>query len=360
MANHIHWLNLTNEEVVAHAYHGLALRSFYETRCTPNGGEGLSYKPHFQRYEYIIQFYDKSDKVLLKEYKYICVQDQSYRVTLHKDNGQYSITVAPAIPPYHAKRPIYLIAHRCNNSKDIHNALQSGANAVECDIRCDAPGNDWIVHHDGYFPERSLSLRTWLSEAAAAAKVFKDRFCLIYLDIKNPEYIESLHEYVNKYFEQTRMEKVRIIYSTAKIEDAEKFALIAKKLNSWEGMTIDYEDDPAEVQEFFLSIGVERFWYSNGINAAVSDYSALRETLKKAGELRDTEKQIKKTCIWTIEKPATASEYLYDELVDGIMTNAGGGDLRRDSIAEILDVVNASEIARLAVSTDDPFACFGE
>ena len=39
-----------------------------------------------------------------------------------------------------AARPVYVIAHRCNDIEDIGKALRKGANSIECDVRIDDPG----------------------------------------------------------------------------------------------------------------------------------------------------------------------------------------------------------------------------
>ncbi len=260
--------------------------------------------------------------------------------------------------PYELQRPFYVIAHRCNNVEDIRKVISKGANAIECDVRSNDGGETWFVNHDRCTEIATDKLDEWLHEAALAAGEFQDRFALLYFDVKSPAYIENLHLFVNRHFRQQHAAPVNVLYSISRVEHAKSFAAIAGKLHPWEGIAIDYEDEPEKVQAFFAETGIDRCWYGNGINAAFPDTKKMRQSLKKAGKLRNSHKIIKKTYIWTLEKPETVANYILRQQVDGLITNAGGGDIPRDSLSEVLSVVNASRTIRIAGRADNPFAVF--
>lgn len=272
------------------------------------------------------------------------------------------------------QRPFYLMAHRCNNSGDIKNALQKGANAIECDVQYGEDDNNWCVNHDGYRPKYSMMLKDWLKEAYDQSD--NVNFCFIYLDIKSPEYLQNLINYVHNNtadFLEKGKRPIAIIYCISSIEKAkEPFTSCASILRDTEGFTVDMFNNPDEVKECFQNIinsekakgnSFNRFFYGQGIEAGMPDTKARREKVKKACDIRDKDGVFKKVYTWTIEKESTALKYL-EIGVDGIMTNAGGGDCPRDKIANIKEAIeeyNKEKCVvhvRLAVASDKMFEVF--
>lgn len=272
------------------------------------------------------------------------------------------------------ERPLYLIAHRCNNKGDITNALALGANAFECDVRYGEKDNDWCVNHDAYRPKVSIRLCEWLEEAYNIDD--KGQMCFLLLDIKNPDYLNNLIDYVHQHTNdliEKRGKAIAVLYSIANLDTAkELFAKNVSFLKEWEGITVDYKNDPREVNNYYVEIQEDerkkgrefnRFLYGNGITAALPDTEALRKSLALAGELRDKKQVIKKTYIWTIEKQSTAEKYL-EIGVDGILTNAGGGDVPRNKIQNIINAMKEhnqkypDKKVRKATTDDNLFAVF--
>lgn len=268
------------------------------------------------------------------------------------------------------ERPFYVIAHRCNNSGDIEKALTKGANAFECDVHYGEKDDNWCVNHDGYRPNHSITIEDWLTEAYENQK---NNMCFLYLDIKSQSFlgnlIDHVHKCTKKYIDE-RKRPIYIIYSIDKLDKAKSlFKENVNKLMSWEGFTVDYNNDPDEVNRCFAEIRISgnnefnRFFYGNGVTALVPDSEKMHKNLRRACELRDSDDIIKKTYIWTIEKESTALKYL-EIGVDAIMTNAGGGDVPRDKIQNIFDAINeynkktSDTHVRLATICDDPFTVF--
>src|SRR5262249_58412444 len=71
------------------------------------------------------------------------------------------------------KRPLYVIAHRCNDPEKVTAAVAAGANAIECDPRWGRvtvfAKRNWFIDHDGVYAW-STRLDPWLDAVAAAAK----------------------------------------------------------------------------------------------------------------------------------------------------------------------------------------------
>lgn len=271
------------------------------------------------------------------------------------------------------QRPFYVIAHRCNNSGDIKKTLERGANAVECDVHW-GEGNRWCVNHNGFLPLSSMMLDKWLEEAYSDDT--KEKLCFIYLDVKSTEKLSDLvnyvHESTTSLIEKTNR-RIPIIYSIDNLKTAEKqFLDNAPKLEEWEGFTTDYDNDPYDVNAQFLYIQwktglgssqFSRFIFSDGISAGCADREKMHKKFIEACNFRDEEKHFKKTCIWTLEKEDTAKIYL-EIGVDAIMTNAGGGDVSRDKISNILDAIKSyneehpSMQVRMATPNDNLFEVF--
>ncbi len=265
-------------------------------------------------------------------------------------------------------RPFYIISHRCNDKNCIKDSLKEGANAFECDLHYGKRKNKWVVNHDGYFPNLSITLEDWINEAYDNQN---DNLCFLYLDIKSYTHLDSLIEHVhdcaNKHI-QSGKKPIKIIYSIASLDDAmEQFKENISKFDEWEGITVDYNNNPTDVNTFYKALrnsekeqgrNFERFFYGNGITAACPDTEKMRKNLRSACELRDKDKVIKKTFIWTIEKKDTAKTYL-DIGVDAIMTNV----VSRNHIDNIYKAIeehnNSSENqVRLATTADDLFTVF--
>lgn len=121
-----------------------------------------------------------------------------------------------------AKRPVWVIAHGANWKYSIEEALKQGANGVEVDVRegttfwnwftwHSTEGSHWCLGHDTYWPKEkcdcgndaAVSLKWVLTDDVTndyTTKINDDpRFCVLWLDVKDENYIKDLVEYVHRY-----------------------------------------------------------------------------------------------------------------------------------------------------------------
>jgi glycerophosphoryl diester phosphodiesterase len=272
--------------------------------------------------------------------------------------------VSPPIPLL--RRPFYLISHKCNHKGDVEASVKKGANAIECDVQYHTDGN-WYVYHDSLidnipligplFPKNIVKLNDWLDEVATVAINYK-KLALIVFDIKTPAFTNSLKILVNnnKRFMNTML---YIIYSTANLNDANHFGPPSKNLMSREGFCVDQHSNPKEVVDKFKALGINKYWYANGIDRWFPNWMINTNSLTRAAELRDNGEGIKKTHYWTIESEDTAIKFIgTDKKVDGVMANMGGGGTG-DYSANMLNAINkCSGSIRLATRDDDAFRVY--
>ena len=247
------------------------------------------------------------------------------------------------------KRPVYVIGHRCNDVDDIKKAFENKANAVECDVWID-DDDVWWVNHDKF---RSTQLPDWLDEAKRIADIKGENFSLIIFDIKTAKKTGSLKTEINKKLPSD----LNVLYSVPTLEDAKAFDEIKNNLSEHEGVAIDYEDSPEDVQRFFKDNEIMNCWYGIGINAVFPDSEEHRSALKKAGLIRNRNRIIKKTYIWTIELKETMGDYLYKEDVDGMIINCGAS-ARPDFVDHAREIIDNSPALRMATRSDKAFEVF--
>ena len=150
---------------------------------------------------------------------------------------------------------------------------------------------------------------------------------------------------------------LNVLYSVPTLEDANAFNEIKNNMLEHEGVAIDYEDSPEDVQHFFEDKEIKNCWYGIGINVGFPDSEIHRTTLKTAGRIRNLNKRIKKTYIWTIELKKTMGDYLYIEDVDGMITNCGAS-ARPDFVDHAREIIDNSPVLRIATRGDKAFEVF--
>ncbi|MEL6718194.1 MAG: hypothetical protein AAFP82_05715 [Bacteroidota bacterium] len=254
-------------------------------------------------------------------------------------------------------RPIYVIAHRCNDPDIIQEAVLSGANAIECDVRFgNLPFGDeqWFVDHDLIQPF-SVKLSDWMVKAVEVANN-DERFVLAIFDIKtgNKAQVKALKDLVRAHFPAN----FKCIFSFGEFDSRSNFDDIKGDLSSLDGLAIDFDNDPKKIQDYFTGEGVNNFWYGNGINAATPDALApnVKPSIINACQIRDTEKKIKGVYVWTLEQTDAIKEYLEEIGVDGVMVNRDGNgvDSSLKPVTKANEIIAANTTLRMATRLDNP------
>lgn len=257
-----------------------------------------------------------------------------------------------------SKRPIYVLAHRCNNPEYISQALAQGVNAIECDVRYGSTlfgDDDWYVDHDGVFAW-STELKEWLDGAATAAGKYGNQFALIMFDIKTPEHLGSLRSRVRNKLPSD----LNVLYDVSGWDSRDALDELIGDLLPNEGVALDYIDDADDVNQFAKDHSVSNFWYGNGITAALPG-PKVKPSLTKGGELRDHSGYIKKTMVWTLERKSSIEEFLEDVKVDAVLVNwSVTVGTFKSPVRATLDIIKASDEMKLARRQDDAFAVFCE
>lgn len=239
-------------------------------------------------------------------------------------------------------RPVYIINHRTNSEGDIEDALKEGANALEIDVQY---GNgQWVVDHDGVFLW-STELDDWLDTAAEMAEEFGEAFALIIFDIKTPVQLMDLR---NKARNKLPAGLNRI-FSVAEYSSRTALQAIDQGLRSYEGVAIDFDNDPVRVQSHFTGRGVTNFWYGNGICVPCLALN-VRSSLVQATGLRDGGAGIKKTYVWTLGQKSSIADYFKNVKVDGVMVNTGEVTMARNTAVQ--------EGKRISVRSESAFRRF--
>lgn len=263
-------------------------------------------------------------------------------------------------------RPIWVLGHRCNNRGDVDKALSHGANGVEIDIRTDRDKGMWIVNHDAYRPNVSLSLEEYF------AFQLKDKqgFCLLYLDIKTPQYdLNDLQWQVRNLMKKYN-ENFYVIYSVSSIEEAQYFGRCWCKGN--EGINVDHicgkgakdviEWNKLCSQQQWLNSGLGNCWYAHGIcGEGITWTIRLKTGINKGKEFRDGDGIIKKVGTWTIYNQDTIEDRLLNWNLDWIMCDGGYGDFyfSTEGVKNAKKVLDSNPARiRLATMQDNPFEKF--
>lgn len=96
------------------------------------------------------------------------------------------------------RRPVYVIAHRCNDR--FTSGGSASLHAFECDVRS-SDGRVWWLDHDGIFPWSTPLDERWLATVAETV-----RPALIEFDVKTPTVpLDSLLASVRRHLPATRL-----------------------------------------------------------------------------------------------------------------------------------------------------------
>ncbi len=212
-----------------------------------------------------------------------------------------------------AQRPVWLIGHGANWGDSAEKLLNQGGNGVEIDVRCkgiiygeDTKGQHWSVAHDMYWPKSECDGKYQYSlEQYLQLNALKDpRFCLLWIDCKNDEYLKELVEYVHKYIPSDA--KYAIVYNAYSKENVRKnIEWLADNLKPNEGLNFAnlsiYDDDCLYDFLRAYDFPANQHFFTRGIFslALVGRDSDARKDLTKANELKADGEFCSRTGAWT-------------------------------------------------------------
>lgn len=138
---------------------------------------------------------------------------------------------------------------------------------------------------------------------------------------------------------------LNIVFSIAEYDNRAAFREISGALGAHDGVSIDFDNDPNKVQDFFVGQGVNNFWYGNGIFVAGVGPNVERSVAEGA-RLRDAQRKIKKVYVWTLASENSIETYFNTHKIDGVFVNPG----TLGAAARI-----AGRFGRVAVRSDPAF-----
>jgi hypothetical protein len=252
----------------------------------------------------------------------------------------------------------YVIAHRCNTSDWVKNALKNDKiNAIEADFRFGKPvvgaTADWYLSHD-VVDVASHSLNLWLKGVTEVAP----QLSLLHVDIKSPE-----ADLVDLYTRlRNKLPGVGLIFDFGVVasgklylKESIKQKIMADPLAVF---AMGFDDSNTDVNQFFKDQGIplNKYWYEIGANAAATWSAAEQQWAKDAVKARD-EGTGPKVVLWSFESESGVN-YWFKEGVDAILVNSSSCYGRTTAFATNADVhvKNAQERGRFGVRGTNPFS----
>jgi hypothetical protein len=218
------------------------------------------------------------------------------------------------------KRPVYIVAHRCNTGSGAVNAVKrQGVNAIEADFMYYE--EKWIVAHDHPSVGNPPKLDDWLTEVSKEASRSGSPLALLHVDIKTPDApLDTLFTEIRK-----KLPNVNLIFDFGVVKGNENnFTKIKDKiLNDNRAVAaMGFDDSPTDVNNFFKDQGypLHKYWYEIGLAAGFVWSQQEQDWAREAIKLRN-EGQGPKVVIWSFEKESSVNEWL-KEGVDGILVNS--------------------------------------
>lgn len=232
-------------------------------------------------------------------------------------------------------RPLYVIAHRINSPAWIDEALKSGANGLEIDLRYKASTKEWFVDHDVILPT-SVKLADWLEAAVKAEKKYGKQWAVLFLDIKTAEAQDELRKLIRAKLPAN----LPLVFGCADYAKRDTLLPVFKNGSRLDGFSIDISDGdptPQQVNDFYSKNSIATGWYGTGLFVGGVG-SKIDSSLIDAVKRRDQKKEFKKVYTWTVEKESTMDYYFRELKVDGMLVNLKFGSLGQDRIPTAVTV----------------------
>ena len=244
-------------------------------------------------------------------------------------------------------RPFYVVAHRCNSTDAVKNAIAEGANAIECDIRYYDSPKYFLVSHDKSVTPEADALIPYLDRMSVVLKA-KPSVALVIFDCKDqPEnQFLTLLKIVRKHL--TDQVPVNVLFSISSYDDRAFFnPLKGFAMAPNEGVGIDEDNNSMRVSAFFQELGISQHTYGNGIYAYGVGPN-VPHTVMNAVARRAHGGHLKMVYVWTLQDSDAMRNYMRMG-VDGILVNNPA------TLREVLNEKEFSGNLRLATRTDRPF-----
>jgi hypothetical protein len=250
------------------------------------------------------------------------------------------------VQPEPTSKPIWIIAHRCNNESDIGEALSKGANAIEFDVMSD--GSGFVVTHPGPL-EIDFHVPT-IDEYLDAVIAERERITLLYVDYKGPDFSPQACARLANNVKLQYLgipSRIKVLFSTADISNRGWFGGLPRK--SWVAPQLDENNNPAQVEQFFQASGFSHAWYGDGISELLPEPRRVEKNIKDAIQIRHQEGSIiKGVVIWTLDNIDSMRFYLTIG-VNAVLTNDP------DDLAGILNGAEFNSRYRKATKEDSPW-----
>jgi len=239
------------------------------------------------------------------------------------------------------QRPVWIIAHRCNDIRDIAVASKKGANAIECDVM--SSGADFVVKH-GPIDFEVPTLASWLKALIKRAREFH----LLYIDYKGPSFSPQAGARLVACLRKAQVpnSNIRVIVSTAQLEHRNFFRRIPNE--SWLAPQFDCANSPTKCQSFFQQASIPHAWYGDGVTSLWFEPGRVSRNIKKAITLREAGSVIRGVVVWTLDRPDSMAHYLKLG-VNAILTN------HPDDAVGVLKQTSVGKTLRKARKQDAPW-----
>ena len=244
-------------------------------------------------------------------------------------------------------RPFYVVAHRCNSTDAVKDAIAAGANAIECDIRYYDSQKYFLVSHDKSVTPATDALIPYLDQMSVVLKA-QPAVALVIFDCKDqPEnQFLTLLKLVRKHL--TDQVPVNVLFSISSYDDRAFFnPLKGFAMAPNEGVGIDEDNDFNRVSKFFVDLGISQHTYGNG-TYAYGVGPNVPHTVMTAVAHRARWGNLKMVYVWTLQDSDSMRNYMRMG-VDGILVNNPA------TLREVLNEQEFSGNLRLATRTDRPF-----
>jgi hypothetical protein len=273
-------------------------------------------------------------------------------------------------------RPFYAVGHNPNTLEEVAAALEHGANALEPDLMVLPAGSHLaqapftpnptgiVMYHDPYVATTRvpLTLDEYLKGVHELALVHTN-LSLIVFDTKSSAataangraVLDSIRANLN-----TGPVHINVILSVAERADAAFFDNILGDLGPTEGVQIDQEDDPADINHWWFN--TEHYFGNIGYgDGTVGVGPNLPRAIDHAAFLRATTGFPKAvTYVYVLNAESSEDSFIYAG-VDGIIPDTffldpAGPDLDPAFIDGLINVVSQHHPeVRLATPADNPF-----